>query len=194
MGETVAVTLGGVYQSATIGSGGGFSTTFDTAALNVVNSPYTITYVYAGDATFASAGTTSMLKVNPAPLTTFTVTSLGDAGIGSGDAGDLRYCLNQANADGGANRIVFSSTVFGTPQTITLSGSQLELEDTVGTQTITGPAAGVTISGGGNSRVFQVDSGVTASISGLTISGGLIAYGSGAGRRTTEWRRSPTAP
>ena len=149
VGETVAVTLGGVYQSATIGSGGGFSTTFDTAALNVVNSPYTITYVYAGDATFASAGTTSTLKVNPAPLTTFTVNSLGDAGIGSGDAGDLRYCINQANADGGANRIVFDPTVFGTPQTITLSGGQLELEDTGGTQTITGPAAGVTISGGG---------------------------------------------
>ena len=30
----------------------------------------------------------------------------------------------------------------------------------------------MTISGGGNSRVFQVDPGVTASISGLTISGG----------------------
>ncbi len=110
----------------------------------------------------------------PATLTTFTVNSLGDAGSGSGDAGDLRYCINQANADDQANTIVFDPTVFSTPQTITLTGSQLELKDTGGTQTITGPAAGVTISGGGNSRVFQVDGGVTASISGLTISGGTI--------------------
>ena len=114
-------------------------------------------------------------------LSTFTVNSLGDAGSGSNDSGDLRYCINQANADDQANTIVFDPTVFSTPQTITLSGGQLELSDTGGTQTITGPAAGVTISGGGNSRVFQVDSGVTASISGLTISGGngggLANYG-----------------
>jgi fibronectin-binding autotransporter adhesin len=108
---------------------------------------------------------------------TFTVNSVGDSptGIGSNDAGDLRYCINQANADNQANTIVFDSTVFSTPQTITLSGTQLELQNAGGTQTITGPAAGVTISGGGTSRVFQVDPGVTASISGLTISGGSWA-------------------
>ena len=102
-------------------------------------------------------------------------------GTGSNDAGDLRYCINQANADDQANTIVFDSTVFSTPQTITLNGGQLELSDTSGTQTITGPAAGVTISGGGNSRVFQVDEGVTASISGLTISGGSMSTGDGDG-------------
>ena len=74
-------------------------------------------------------------------LSTFTVNSLGDAGSGSGDSGDLRYCINQANANDQANTIVFDSTVFSTPQTITLCGSQLELADTGGTQTITGPAA-----------------------------------------------------
>jgi hypothetical protein len=114
-------------------------------------------------------------------LSTFTVNSLGDAGSGSNDAGDLRYCINQANANDQANTIVFDPTVFSTPQTITLSGSQLELSDTGGTQTITGPAAGTTISGGGNSRVFQVDDGVTASISGLTISGGSASSPHGFG-------------
>ncbi len=54
---------------------------------------------------------------------------------------------------------------------ITLAGTQLELTDTTGTETITGPKAGVTVSGGDQSRVFQVDGGVTASISGLTITG-----------------------
>ena len=114
-------------------------------------------------------------------LSTFTVNSLGDAGSGSNGSGDLRYCINQANADDEANTIVFDSTVFSTPQTITLCGSPLELADAEGTQTITGPAAGVTISGGGKSRVFQVDSGVTASMSGLTISGGSTSGCDGGG-------------
>ena len=70
--------------------------------------------------------------------------------------------------------------MFKTPQTITLTGTQLELSDTTGTETITGPKAGVTVSGGGLSRVFQVDAGVTASISGLTITGGNTA-GNGGG-------------
>ena len=46
--------------------------------------------------------------------------------------------------------------------------------------TITGPAAGVTVSGNNASRVFQVDPSVTASISGLTITGGNTT-GSGGG-------------
>ena len=69
VGETVAVTLDGDEQSATIGSGGAFSTTFDTTGLTVADSPDTITYAYTSDGTFASASTTSTLTVNPATLT-----------------------------------------------------------------------------------------------------------------------------
>ena len=64
--------------------------------------------------------------------------------------------------------------MFKTPQIITLSGTQLELSDTTGTETITGPRAGVTVSGGGHSRILQVDGTVAASISGLTITGGVL--------------------
>jgi hypothetical protein len=32
-------------------------------------------------------------------LSTFTVNSLGDVGSGSGDSGDLQYCIDQANSD-----------------------------------------------------------------------------------------------
>ena len=39
----------------------------------------------------------------------------------------------------------------------------------------------MTVSGGGTSRVFQVDAGVTASISGLTITGGNAGYSTGGG-------------
>src|SRR5262245_16332896 len=74
---------------------------------------------------------------------------------------DLRQAIAQANSNGGDETIVFDKTVFKTPQTITLTGIQLDLTDTTGTETITGPKAGVTVSGGGLSRVFQVDPGVT---------------------------------
>ncbi len=180
VGESVTVTLDGVQQSATIGSGGAFSTSFDTTGLLVANSPYTVDFAYFGDGTFAPASTTSTLTVEPTH-TILTVNSLGDAGIGSGDAGDLRYCVNQANADDGVDTIVFDPTVFSTAQTITLSGGQLELSDTGGMQTITAPAAGLTLGGGGSSRVFEIDSGVTASLSGVTISGGSISSGNGGG-------------
>ena len=76
---------------------------------------------------------------------------------------DLRQAIVQANTNGGAETITFDKTVFKTPQTITLNGTQLELSDTTGTETIKGPKAGADGHGGGLSRVFLVDAGVTAS-------------------------------
>ena len=69
VGESVAVTLDGVQQSATIGSGGAFSTTFNDDGLTVAGSPDTVNYAYTSDGTFASASTTSTLTVTPATLT-----------------------------------------------------------------------------------------------------------------------------
>jgi hypothetical protein len=86
---------------------------------------------------------------------------------------DLRQAIAQANTTGGGHTIAFDKKVFNTPQTITLGGTQLELSDTTGTVTITGPKAGVTVSGGGISRVFLVDKGVTTTLDGLTITGGM---------------------
>ena len=96
---------------------------------------------------------------------------------------DLRQAITSANNTSGANTITFSNTVFATEQTITLGGTDLVLmNNTTGTQTITitGPAAGVIVSGGGLSRVLQVDTSVTASISGLTITDGKVT-GKGGG-------------
>ena len=73
---------------------------------------------------------------------------------------------------GTAATITFDPTVFAAHQTIALTGGQLELSDAGGLETITGPAAGLTIDAGGKSGVFQVDRGVTAALSGLTITGG----------------------
>ncbi len=102
------------------------------------------------------------------------VSNTGDSGTGS-----LRQAILDANAQGGAETITFDPTAFATPQTINLTSGQLELSDTTGTETITGPAAGVTVNGGGTSRVFQVDANVTATISGLTITGGNAGNGGG---------------
>jgi fibronectin-binding autotransporter adhesin len=94
-------------------------------------------------------------------------------------SGSLAAAIETANSNDQANTITFSQSAFGTPQTITLDGSALELSDTGGTQTITGPPAGVTISADRKSGVFDVDSGVTATISGLTISSGQDTNGGG---------------
>jgi hypothetical protein len=108
-------------------------------------------------------------------MSTFTVSNTADNGTGS-----LRCEIGLANAAPGANTINFDSTMFNTPLTIKLTSGQLELSNTSGLQTIIGPAAGLTICGGGLSRVFQVDANVTASITGLTITQGS-ANGAGAG-------------
>ena len=92
---------------------------------------------------------------------------------------NLRQAVRLANVLGGNQTITFDPTVFATDQTITLTDGQLELSDTTGTETITAPAVGVTISGNNASRVFQVDSGVTASLGGLTITGGNAVNGGG---------------
>jgi len=113
--------------------------------------------------------------VTPARAATFTVLNTLD----DGSDGTLRWAVGQANSTAGADTIDFDSTAFSTPQTITLllgSGGQLTLTDT-STATISGPAAGVTISGNNTSRVFFIDSGASAVLSGFTITGGTTAGG-----------------
>ena len=93
-----------------------------------------------------------------------------------GTSGSLTYELGLANANSGANTIDFAAGLSG--ETITLSG-QLTISNTTGTQYITGPSGGVTISGNNASGVFHVNSSVTASLSGLTITGGSVSGGGG---------------
>ena len=67
--EHVSITLNGVTQDATIQSDGTFSSDFDTHALDVAHSTYTIKWQYDGDTTFTPASTTTSLTVNKATLT-----------------------------------------------------------------------------------------------------------------------------
>ncbi|MGP0066722.1 MAG: right-handed parallel beta-helix repeat-containing protein [Isosphaeraceae bacterium] len=109
-------------------------------------------------------------------LSTFTVTNTLDNPY----TGSLRWAVQQADAASSPSIIDFS--LGSSPAVITLSLGQLELSNSADSVTIEGPGATqLSISGGGTSRVFFVDSGVTATLSGLTITGGSISGGSGGG-------------
>jgi hypothetical protein len=70
---------------------------------------------------------------------TFTVTDLGDAGVGSGLQGDLRYAIDAANSNADlSNRIVFQPGLTGT---ITLTQGKLIVTKPL---EINGPGADLT--------------------------------------------------
>jgi Right handed beta helix region len=107
----------------------------------------------------------------------YTVTALGDANTGTGNAGDIRYCLGNA---GNGDVINFDATLFASPQTINVN-SQLVVANNV---TISGPGfngAGVALAtlkniaaASATSRLLEINLGLTASISGLAITGGNL--------------------
>jgi hypothetical protein len=106
---------------------------------------------------------------------TFTVVDLGDAGVGSGLTGDLRYAIDTANSNADlSNRIVFQPGLTGT---ITLTQGKLVVSKPLG---IFGPGADLsTISGNHQSGVLDIEApaGQTVFLSDVTI-----ADGTGAGR------------
>src|SRR5262249_52473917 len=83
---------------------------------------------------------------------TFTVTDLGDAGIGSGLQGDLRYAVTTANANGDlSNHIQFQPGLAGT---IVLTKGPLAVTKNL---RIDGPGQGLlTVSGKHQSGVFDI--------------------------------------
>jgi Ca2+-binding RTX toxin-like protein len=98
----------------------------------------------------------------------------------------LREALAFAGSNPGADTITFGngSAIAGgtnftdaTADTITLGGTELTIDSDV---TIDGPGAALlSISGNNASRVFLVNSGVTAEIRDVTIAGGNSIYGGG---------------
>jgi hypothetical protein len=106
----------------------------------------------------------------------FTVTNLNDSGSGS-----LRQAVIDANADNGADRILFKSKLSGT---IDLNGNELELYG--GDVDVIGPGARkVTVDAEGASRAFFFYGAYLsappsdATLSGLTVTGGDSSNGSG---------------
>ena len=112
--------MDGHSVQAPVASNGTFSDTIFVGAIPVVESPYTISYSYAGDATSggnfnaAETDTSTTLTVNAAPLT---------------------ITANSA------------TWVYGTPQTLTYTASGLQNSETIGNVVLTTNA---TTSGSGN--------------------------------------------
>jgi hypothetical protein len=106
------------------------------------------------------------------------------AGVAPGKL-DLRGAVDLASVMTGftTEEITFDPIVFAYQQTILLNLGQLVLNVPPGqnsqTITITPPLAGLTISAAPYSRILQVNSGITANISGITITGGVSDRGAG---------------
>jgi hypothetical protein len=85
-----------------------------------------------------------------------------------GSPGSLRAAVAAANAHPGADQVVFNGSLGD--HTITLTGGELLIKDDL---TISGLSASMlTVSGGNNSRMFEIKAGTTDKISGLTMTGG----------------------
>jgi hypothetical protein len=111
---------------------------------------------------------------------TFTVSNTSNAGAGS-----LRQAVTDSNNAAGSDTIVFDPAVFSTPQTITLA-SVITINPATGDSlTITGPGANLlTISGNNATRIFDISSGDTASISGITFTQAVTGAISNSGNLT----------
>jgi hypothetical protein len=108
---------------------------------------------------------------------TYTVATLADSGPGS-----FRQAILSANANAGADVIVFDPSVFAMPQTILLTSGAPQVADAL---TITGPAAGVTLKNTTlNDNVldiWQAPAGSKMVFSNLTFTGGTATGGLTAG-------------
>jgi YVTN family beta-propeller protein len=118
-----------------------------------------VSVISTATGTISSSIPVGSQPVRVAITPTTNVTSLAD----DGSPGTLRYAIANANA---GDTITFSVT-----GTITLTQGELELSKNV---TIRGPGvANLAISGNHAYTVFQIDSGVSVSISGVTMQDGL---------------------
>src|SRR5262245_17103649 len=125
----------------------------------------------------------ALSAARPAIAATFTVTNTDDSGTGS-----LRQAITDAETAGGADTILFDSTVFATPQTISLLSNLPTITVVGGALTIQGPGSnllrirrdpGVT-----NVRIFSILGATgfptTVNISGLTLADGSATANGGA--------------
>jgi hypothetical protein len=108
-------------------------------------------------------------------LQTLVVTTPQDVVDPSDGLRSLRECLAAAADQPGDDTITFSS-LFDTPQTITLNGTPLNLNGN-GAVTIAGPAGRVSITANYQSRVFTLDNGNTATITNANIQNGSASFG-----------------
>jgi parallel beta-helix repeat protein len=106
-------------------------------------------------------------------LAVFTVISAGDSGAGTGLAGDLRYCLSQANATPGLDTIQFAIPGSG-PHTINPTSALPVITDAVFLDGYTQPGASPNTLAAGDNAVLAIElngAAAGATANGLTIQG-----------------------
>jgi autotransporter-associated beta strand protein len=134
-GETVAVTINGNTQNATISGGlGGFTLIYNTTGIPASGTPYTITYSYAGDGSLtAGSDASTTLTMSQAALT---VTANDQSKVygqtiatGPGDTNFSSSALQYSETIGSVTLAVSSggdganAAVAGSPYTITPSAA-----------------------------------------------------------------------
>ena len=118
-GEVVLITIDGITHGAAIGTGGGFTLTFATNTIPASTTPYTITYNFAGDATFTSATDSSTtLTVNPVVIPTYTL-AVTDIGTGNGTVADNTGVINCVSTAGVQSGTCTGDYASGTAVTLT---------------------------------------------------------------------------
>ena len=143
-----------------------------TATANNVIGVYVVTAIASGIATPAS------WNLNNLEVPSLIVDTTSDVVDPLDGLTSLREAVTYANTfTSTAPTVTFDPIVFALPQTITLTNGQLELSNTLVHETISGPAAAVTISGNSASRVFQIDASVITTLNALTITGGFASQG-----------------
>src|SRR5687767_1064209 len=113
----------------------------------------------------------------------YVVTKIADTSDGMCDSDcSLREAIVAANGTADNDSIVFAVPLFSSPQTITLSGSEMVIANN-GSLTIYGPGANrLTINGNGASRIFATSTGASGSLSGVRLTGGNGAGAANTGR------------
>jgi hypothetical protein len=143
-----------------------------SAVANATTGRYDVvaTATGAGPATFALKNAVALSLV---------VTTQHDVVDDIDDLTSLREAISYANSHPGPDTITFDPSISGKARrTIVLTGGPLVLTDPA-TTTIIGPGARLlAISGGGRSRVFDIEGGSLA-LSGLTIARGRARNGGG---------------
>ena len=89
----------------------------------------------------------------------------------------LRGAINRANTLSGTDTITFDSSVFSTPQTITLNSALPQVTSAI---IIDGPGASLlTVDGADTYRVFYADTGADLTLDNLTVANGSAPNGAG---------------
>ncbi len=165
-GGVVTFSVPGSGASATLNPSGSVTITSGTASVTATANSTAGSYTVKAATTGAASASLSLTNTNTGSGS-LVVTTLSDSPTSGFTT--LRQALANAAALGGSQTVSFSAGLTGT---IALS-STLEISSNV---IIAGPGAPtLSVSGGGASSdfsVFTADSGVTATISGLTITGG----------------------